>query len=514
MQLRWLLRSRCALVIGAMAALTQAPAQDGQPERPAAARRIVAQFDFDKPEPFALPRYWDMAQDGSAAGPRPGFPVFNGAEHDMSIAYRGGGSVRVFTRGGSACLRLNTGVVPVFSETEYLISAKARTRGLTRAKAGLVARYLDKSGQPLPGTEVRSELIATSGDQWHLLSAPLRSAEPAAAYVQVDLDILQPEQFEKPELGPHQLWPNEFPGEAWFDDVTVVQLPRVTVTTDSGTNLIRGGPPPKIKVSIRDLTGETVTGRLTIQDAAGRLVDEQLRDPDAGLVSWNWQPNLTRYGWYRATMELSTQDRRVGGTHVDFVWMPDDRTGRGAVRESTGPLGRDRQRFGIALDDLPSESRSLLPSLLAIIDSGSVTIPVWTPEQNPEAVRDLAMQLVALVSELKAGWQDVAFALPRIPRELAESAKLEPEDLPSLFARDEKVWLPYLLPLVDKYGQTVRRWQIGRIGDARPSDTTPLPSSPAWTPCSPAWSRARSLRCLGRPSWPHPSSFLAPPSAT
>ena len=468
MQLNWMLRSRCALLLGAAVALQGARAQDNQPaERPAAARRIVAQFDFDKPEPFALPRYWDLAQDGSpSGGRRPGFPVFNGAEHDMAVAYRGEGSVRVFTRGGSTCLRLNSGVVPVFSETEYLVSAKVRTRGLNRARAGLVTRYLDKSGSPVPGSEVRSELIATVADQWHLVSTALRGADPAAAYIQIDLDVLQPEQFETPQLGSHQLWPNEFPADAWFDDVTVVQLPRVTISTDSGTNLIRGGPPPTIRVAMRDLTGESVTGRLTIQDAAGRLVDEQTREPGSGLVSWSWQPKLARYGWYRASMELGTLDRRVGGTHVDFIWMPSDRAGAEAGAELAGAFGGDRRRFGIALEDLPVASRAVLPVLLAQIGSGNVTIPVWEADQNPDSVRELSMDLVGLVSELKAGWQDVAFALPRMPRELAESAKLEPEDLGSLFARDEKAWLPFLLPLVDKYGQTVRRWQIGRVGAA------------------------------------------------
>jgi hypothetical protein len=136
-------------------------------ERPAAARRVVAQFDFEKPEPFALPRHWDLAQDGSrAGGARPGFPIYNSAEHDTSVAFRGGGSIRVFTRGGSTSVRLNSGVVPVFSQTEYLVSAKVRTQGLVRAGAVLAARYLDKGGVPVPGTEVRSELTAPPAGQW------------------------------------------------------------------------------------------------------------------------------------------------------------------------------------------------------------------------------------------------------------------------------------------------------------------------------------------------------------
>lgn len=431
-------------------------------DRPAASRRIVHQFDFDRPEPFALPRYWDLAQDGSrSTGKRPGFPLYNGAEHDMSAAFRGQGSVRLFTRGGSTCLRLDPAVIPVFPETEYLVSAKVRTRRLSSARAAISARYLDKASRPIPGVEARSDLVVTGPDEWQLISVQLPGGLPEAAYIQIDLELLQPDQFQPARLGRHQVWPNDFPGDAWFDDVTVVQLPRVSIATNAPANLIRQDQRPAISVTIRDLSGEPVTGRLVLQDAAGRTIDQTTRPITAGMVTWAWEPRVDRLGWYRATLELTTQNRRVGGTCIDFAWLP-------AHTIPNEAAAADRARFAIVLDELPAASRDSLAVILDRIGSGAVTIPVWSALQTPESTAALAKDLVRTVTDLKSSMQDVSFSLPRVPAQLAEACRIEAEEPLQVFAGEESRWIPYILPLVDKYGQSVQRWQIGRIGDPAP----------------------------------------------
>src|SRR5688572_23722809 len=97
-------RTRCLCALLAMVACGGALAQPEAVNRPAAARRMVSQFDFE-PSPseiFELPRYWDLAQDGTRwGGKRPGFPAWNAAAFDASQAYSGTRSVRLTTRGGS-----------------------------------------------------------------------------------------------------------------------------------------------------------------------------------------------------------------------------------------------------------------------------------------------------------------------------------------------------------------------------------------------------------------------------
>jgi hypothetical protein len=454
---------------------TPAPAPAGPQgtkiDRPLAARRLVHEFTFDDPEPFAVPRYWDLAQDGSElGGTRPGFPRWNKAELDRTVASRGAGSVRLSAQGGSVCVRLKPGVIPVFPDAEYLVSAKVLTRGLTHARASLTARYLDKTNQPITASESRSDLVLGTPGAWTNLVSPLANGFADAAYIQIDLEILQPERFQTPELGEHQVWPQDFKAEAWFDDVAVVQLPRVRIATGSPSNIIERPKQPTVSIFIRDLTGEAMTGELTVQDARGRVVDKTTRAMDSGLSRWEWTPGLTELGWYRATLELRSgghsAPRRIGATRVDFAWVDAPTDGGAAARHA--PPDRDRSRFAILLTDLPAKERSLVPEILRLCGTGTVSIPVWSAGLRADQAAALAQDLVPLVERLKSNWQRLSFSLTRVPDDLASSAHVEPDEVMALFAQDAKLWGPYVDPLLDKFGQGVQRWQVGAPGGKGP----------------------------------------------
>lgn len=471
------LRAPIALLALCAQAAAQSPASplaQPAPNRPDAARRIVRFFDFDAPDPFGLPLIWKLAQDRFPVldgRPRPGFPIYNGAELDQAVAATGKGSMHLWTRGGSTSLRLSPGVIPVFPDTEYLISARIKTAGLEHSRACLIARYLDRANQPITNSELRSDLVVSPDPAtltnpaaaWRTVTIALPSAYTDAAYLQLDLEILQPEQFQAAELGPHQVWPQDFAGSAWFDDVAIVQLPRVEISTSSPANVIVGGAHPTINVSIRDLSGESLTGVLTLQDAAGDVVESETRPLDTGRAGWKWEPKTTRFGWYRASLDLSTKSRRVGGTYVDFAWLPSP---------LPAPSPSDRDEFGLIVAGLPVADRALLAPIVDAVGSGSITLPAWSADLTAENAPQFAQDLLPLINALRLHSQRISFSLPRIPAALAAAAHVERDEPASIFAADPKLWTPYLLPLIDKYGQTVQRWQIGAVGDDLALSTT------------------------------------------
>jgi hypothetical protein len=467
--MRGIARRRFLYALPALAAIA-APtlAQEGpeagkQPiNRPAAAERLVRLFDFEptRREIYAIPRHWDLAQDATrVGGARPGFPMFNRAELDGTVAFAGSGSVRLDTKGGSTCLRLDPGVIPVFPSAEYLISAKARTAGLGPARAALISRYLDKSSRPIPRSESRSDLITSPDGEWKTLSTFLSGGFPDAAFIQIDLVILQPEQFQPPALGKHQVWPQTFAGSAWFDDVAIVQLPRVQIGAGSPTNIITAPARPRIELSVRDLTGEEMTARLTVQDAAARTVDLRQSVIPPGQNAWAAEPRLPGFGWYRATLELETAGRRVGATFVDFAWVP----------TPSPPSTLDRPRLGLYLPDLPSTGLPHAAALVAESGAGALSLPIWHTALTLEELPSHLAALSPIFTGLRIAGVEVAFSLPTIPRELAQNAHIEPEDPAAAFAADPPLWTPYLLPFLDKFGQAVSRWELGLPGGPTPA---------------------------------------------
>jgi len=484
-QPRWL-RAPAALLaalFGIAPAPTQTTAQTigeagpDQPtiSRPDASNRVVRVFDFEshfddpaRAEIHSIPRYWSMAQDGyPGTGPRPGFPIYNTADLDDTIAFAGEGSVRLTTRGGSVSLRLDPGVVPVFPGAEYLVSAHVLTRGLSNARAAVRVRYLDKANQPLPGAEAVSDLIITDfpkspapGD-WRTLAVGLPANNPGAAYLQIDLEILQPREFQPVVLPNHQLWANDFPASAWFDEVAIVQLPRVRLATSSPVNIIRRPQKPVISVHFRDLAGEAITGELTLQDAAGRTIDSAVRPLGTGQATWEWEPSVADLGWYRATLDLRAGDRKVGGTYLDLVWLP-------AAPPSTGrAIDINTSRFVTIVPELPEDGRALLPYLADGTASGVVRIPAWSPTQAADP-RRAADDLVPLVEALTTQGRQIGFSLRRAPHAAVAAGLAEAQDPLAYLSQDVKVWGPSLFPFLDKFGQTVQRWQVGALGDDPP----------------------------------------------
>jgi hypothetical protein len=450
--------------------------------RPLAAERIVSRFDFERhlddparAELFDLPRQWDLAQDGSkSVGVRPGYPRWNTAALDPGVAFDGESSIRLETKGGSVCLRLQSGVVPIFPSTQHMVSAKVRTAGMTHARAVLIARYLDRANEPIESSESVSELVAGSSDAWSLVRVTLPGTMPDAAYVQIDLSIVQPEVYAEAPLGKHQLWPQDFAARAWFDDVAVVQLPAVVMSTGAPGNVIPATARPGIDIHVRDLTGEDLVAALSLQDSRGVVIAREERSLAGGRSSWRWEPKFPSLGWYRVVLRLHTRSRDVGSAAIDLIWAPPEST-------STRRIGGDRSRFSVMLEEAPASAIPAIERLLQASGCGSVTIPVWMPETRASDMMPLAARLVRIVSDWGAQGREVSLSMPRLPDALADAARLDPRVPLAVFEHPRAEWSPYLDPLLDRLGQSVSRWQVGEPSweghdaiDAKPGDARSL----------------------------------------
>jgi hypothetical protein len=238
-----------------------------------------------------------------------------------------------------------------------------------------------------------------------------------------------------------------------------VQLPRVRLSTASPTNLIEQPQRPELFLHVRDLSGQVLTANWLLQDAAGRTVDAHVQSLPGSAGAWTWAPKIDRLGWYRAVLEVSAAGQRVGATFIDFAWI--------LPRRSLS--GGDDQAFTILLEHMPPDQLEHLPSLIRGSGAGGVTVPVWNASTRAADLPKFAVDLARAVSSLQMGGMSIAFSLPRVPDELAGMLRLDAGSPADVFIRDEDSWLPYLLPLLDRFGQSVRRWQVGSVTHVSPS---------------------------------------------
>ncbi|HYF15788.1 MAG TPA: hypothetical protein VD971_12035 [Phycisphaerales bacterium] len=453
-----------------------ASAGHAQPEagrRPRAAGRLAHFFDFEEKDsnPGEVPRDWYRNQDDPSAGTlREGFPSWNKAAlsyvSEGGAAMRGDGSAMLPTRGGGTSLVVGVGVIPVFADTEYRIAGFVRTQDLRHAGAAIVTRLLDSAGVQIPGS-ARATEFATSEGRWRELALET-STVPNAAYLELELVLLQPRQVEafyreeglqRPHPGadaPFLIHREDRAGAAWFDDISVLQLPRVEVTTGAPGNIVPPNATPSLDVTVRDMANEPVNATLVVQDAWGREVD-RVEERIEGAASRRLTPRLARRGWFRAKLTLRTGDgQNVGGAAVDFVWLPE----RVVASDDTG--ARDAHRFGLQLSSLPPDQHAMLAPTAAALGAGSVTLPLWTPDLTQPNVRRRTETVQSLISGLLAKGVRAHVAVGPVPDDTARQRLIDRDDSWSLLAsRDAEAWRPLLQDALDRIGAKIDGWQIG-----------------------------------------------------
>lgn len=468
--------NRLSLSIGVLCAIGCFALDAGhalaQGERPVGAGRIVRAFDFEEQttNPGEVPRYWHRAQEDKRSGRvRSGFPPWN----EATLVYRseggesasGAGAVKVPTEGGSTSLTLDAGVLPIFSEVDYRISVKTRTRGLQHAGARLIARFLDRAGKPIESSEVRSEIIRSQ--EWEEITLDLIGDRSDAADIQIELCLIQPAQSET-AIDPTKIHGQDVSGEVWFDDVVVTQLPRVELSTDAPFNIKQGKGSPTISARVRDLTGEPVAVDFNLFDVRGESIATHHIAPTSGSIEHDWKPEIHAFGWYRATMDVTSESGSIGHTFIDFVNVPEESELVRKARTSADPAisarhPRERAAFGVIIDTPSQMIGSAIFDAVEALKCGRVTLPLWNNRGESltlEAVMPLADRLLESRREL-------VFALERVPDSIVKRTGIASDDPLTTLNGDSKIWMPYLGPFLDRYGQRVRRWQIGAIGDDR-----------------------------------------------
>lgn len=424
--------------------------RDDSTTRPAAAGRVVKAFDFEEQDlnPLPVPLGWIRAQDDPAVPrERPGFPIWNGAALDYeSPAYSGIGSVRLPTNGGSTALLLRHGVLSIFPNADYLVSARVRTKGLSHARARIVAMLLDERGEPIPTSRVESAMVRSEGE-WARIAIEVEGLEPEAAFMQIELQLLQPEQQQR-KTYPFQVWQQDFEGAAWFDDLIVAQLPRLEITTGAPGNIVAADTPPDLHILVRDLTGDQIDASLRIFDVHANLVQGEMLRDDGRRVQRRYETTLPAFGWYRALLEVFVDRRLVGVRTLDFIWAPPE-----AATVTPGI-------FSIESTLVEPKLAQATPVLVRGAGVNRAALRVWDEQTSVEDLEPGSVRNTIIDALLDSG-KRLSFTLQRLPAPLASTLAVDPGEVLKAFEDADGPWLGWGARMLDQYGQRVDMLQFG-----------------------------------------------------
>jgi hypothetical protein len=446
--------------------------------QPAEVNRILRNIDFEERRlgnVEDLPMHWSKVEG-------PGLMHYVNGRLSTDRARDGKYSFLLELNGGGLIYRYDAKAIAVQAGAHYRVEVYAQTTVLPNARARLTAYFTDIDGHLVEGSTRHSELYAAKeeNEPWKKLavelSAESRRDEPAPAYLVIELALLQPMHYAPSSLGQRTLFTQDIRGSAWFDSLSVSQVPKVLLSTDKPGNIFRRGEPARLEVNVNDRFTDDLASQLVVRDARGGIAFQrsgalemssaQALGPGRKRLALEL-PELAP-GWYEATLVMSSQGKFVGEQTIDIVLLADAFSG----------AGTPDPRFGVIATDLPYDGWGELPEILPFLSAGRVKLAVWGEAGDVQQVDSAAFdRLLERLQQLGITPTAVLAAIPPDVKErmIATRAKTssalgvseEQKTLSGddawieLLKADEKIWQPQLAFLISRHANHLDRWQLG-----------------------------------------------------
>jgi len=422
--------------------------------------RVLKTFDFEERSlgnDESLPMHW-IKLTGQ------GLPHYVNGQLATDRHRSGNYSFRFDLNGGSLIYRYGAGLIAVQRGAHYHIDGYCQTTPMPRARARITAYLVDVDGRLIPGSMAHSALYAASqtDTDWKRLSLEVSDDSPAAASLVIELEVLQPELYATATVA-RPLFPQDIHGSVWWDDVSVSQVPEISLRTGKPGNVFDRNDPVRLGIIVSDRSTDDLVAKIAVHDAEGREVYQRTgrpeihRDASADTAQGGVVLDLPRLkpGWYEAQLAMSSAGKSLGIQKISFVILPDH----------LAPARPD-PRFGFIATDLPFDAWETLPQTLPMLSAGRVKLAVWSEEGDVEQNHGAAFdRLLGRLTEL--GITPTA-CLIGLPPRVAEASG--GSDWKQLLKMPPEQWQPDLAFLISRHANHLDRWQLG--ADSSPAFAT------------------------------------------
>jgi hypothetical protein len=424
--------------------------------QPANVNRTLCNFDFEERRlgnEEDLPMNWVKTEGDH-------FPHYVNAKLSSDRAHGGKYSFRFDLNGGSLCYRYPAGLIHVQAGAHYRVESYVQTTPLANARAVMSAYFTDIDGHPLKDTLVRSEPYSAPAGaaEWKHLSIELSASNPAAESLVVELALLQPADLAEQSADDRPLYTQDIRGSAWFDDVAISQVPKVTLTSARPGNIFLHSDPLRLAVIVNDRFTDDLQAQLVIHDADGKTVFQRSGAADGMTSAEILSPGVKRMnldlpmlppGWYEVALVMTSQGQFVGQQTIDLIRLGDD-----ADRIVPDP------RFGIDATHLPFAGWNELPHILPMLGAGRVKLAVWSEAGDIQQVDSAGFDnLLEKFQELDI---TPTGCLVGLPPDIAKH--VNGKSFVQLLKADRAAWQPRLAYMVARHANHLDRWQLGSDG--------------------------------------------------
>jgi hypothetical protein len=353
--------------------------------------------------------------------------------------------------GGAAAVHCQP--VAVSSSFSYLLSCRVRTSQLTAHTAFLSLIALDEKQEIV--SYIESATVHEAVD-WTMVEIGPWAPPPEARHVVLSLQV-------------RPLHRGALFGTAWFDEVRVARLPRVTLSGDDRFNIYSDVAEPVVNFRVSGIRQREPRVHFILTDVYGRQVAEhhstmatrqmtfadEASKADAPAAAYSgevlWQPPIPDVGFYRISATIESPDT-----------SPLQRSITLAVVEEADARGAGIFGWCFPHGDTYIPIKQLA-QLATTAHLSWIKYPVWFADGDTATA-----DRIAWLAERMAG-QGIQFVavLCNPPAEKARELLGEDADSPQIavvFAQPE-AWKRLVNPVITRLSLKVRWWQLGADND-------------------------------------------------
>lgn len=415
-------------------------------------------------------RNFDLWPDQWTRRKGPGFPHYVEVKIVEERAPSGSRCLRIDLDGGGAVAY--SPPIAFNPAVDWQLEGLAKTQGLRHDEAFMSLVLLDEHQRPLGSLE--TEKLRGTQPWSPVRLGPIAAVNPQTRFVSIGLHL-------QPAAGGPAA---DLKGSAWFTDIWLGRMPRVTLSTGRPLNLVNTKDRLAVTCTATGFPEGKLEAEFALDDGHGQLLAQVRRPmravaaaataqpatmegslpvaaagPSAGGASdgsaeASWEPPVPGPGFYRVTATV----RRSNGV----VYR------RGQTLAVIEPqAGMAEGEFGWSLPR--GEQPFALPVLAQVISQAGihwVKYPVWFGGSDVPGQLDA---FVAFHERLALTGVEVVGMLTRPAQEASPNtppteggAALQVADV---FSAGEKSWSGALEPIMARLGPRIRWWQLGRDDD-------------------------------------------------
>ncbi|PHS18718.1 MAG: hypothetical protein COA78_01665 [Blastopirellula sp.] len=433
---------------------------------------VESESSLEKRHPDAIELYYcdfseqfdqnyDLWPDEWTRQTGPGYPRYLDIELDEKEAFAGKKSLKLELDGGAATVYSQP--IEVRDIFSYVLEGRLKTEGLDKNRAYYTVSFYDNKEQLIETIESRH---FRDSDGWTKIRlGPIVPKSPDINLAVIGMHLIPVDEQDE-----------DLTGRAWFDDIWLARLPKMTLQTVGNKNVFTDPNDikilcnvsgilerdPEMRFELRDVTlkmidetAEKLEGQIVARKSnrASELFGKSIHTSDgvdvgyAGTISWD--PEITKYGFYEVVTTMRGAKGVMAKRTMSLAVVPEETPPQGGI-------------FGWSLPDgeAPLDLQTMT-HLLTNVGVNWVKFPVWFDEADEKRATDVAK----FIERLKKNHIEMVAIVDKPPEKIRPLFG-EGESLvaASVFA-DPLLWKPYLEPVLTRLSLKIKYWQLGADND-------------------------------------------------